>query len=106
MAIRTKVQVIPSNLVDKQRALLRLKQNGYVSLSDAAIIIYGNERFPTNSNNLSKIRIRLQKHHPSCIKTPSQTFINSYRKSHKGEHPECNYQITEKVINELTQLLK
>lgn len=107
--MRTKTKknnmVIPGNLTAKQEALVRLQQNGYVSLADAANILFADTNFPTQQSHIARIVTRLKKHYPNCIKSPSKTFIKKYQTSHQGERPEVNYVITESIINNLKEEL-
>jgi hypothetical protein len=83
----------------------KLKRVGYLNANEACNYIWsGRMNFPTEITNVQKVIRYVKTHASHCIKHPSATYVNAYRRNHtdmnnpKGQMPEGNYQITADVI--------
>ena len=103
--MRTKTKTTTIIVTCIQHEQDKLKRVGYLTVNEACNYIFsGHTNFTTQTANVSKARRYIRKHAPQCIKQPSATYVNAYRRNHvdvnnpQGQLPEGNYQITPDVI--------
>jgi hypothetical protein len=106
-----KVQVVPSVEAAIKNAQDTMKKLGYVSLSDAAYLVYGDRStFPTQIKHIKKIRnylIRQSKKNKVKHFTAAPNKINNlYKVTHNGENMEVCWQITADTIKEMREQFK